>query len=74
MVRGFKPGGRDEEEAVAGAPDMIPYLVETLYRRQRGLERVAMAPDPGRAPPKAGRNAPCPCGSGFKFKKCCGAA
>lgn len=24
--------------------------------------------------PKVGRNAPCPCGSGKKFKKCCGAA
>ena len=24
------------------------------------------------APPKAGRNDPCPCGSGKKFKKCCG--
>lgn len=23
--------------------------------------------------PKIGRNAPCPCGSGRKFKKCCGA-
>lgn len=23
---------------------------------------------------KVGRNAPCPCGSGLKFKKCCGAA
>jgi hypothetical protein len=23
---------------------------------------------------KVGRNAPCPCGSGVKFKKCCGAA
>jgi len=22
--------------------------------------------------PKVGRNAPCPCGSGKKFKKCCG--
>jgi len=22
--------------------------------------------------PKAGRNEPCPCGSGRKFKKCCG--
>jgi uncharacterized protein len=26
------------------------------------------------AAPKAGRNDPCPCGSGRKFKKCCGAA
>ncbi len=25
------------------------------------------------APPKTGRNDPCPCGSGKKFKKCCGA-
>ncbi len=24
--------------------------------------------------PKTGRNAPCPCGSGKKFKQCCGAA
>lgn len=24
-----------------------------------------------RKPPKVGRNDPCPCGSGIKFKKCC---
>jgi uncharacterized protein len=26
-----------------------------------------------RSSPKIGRNAPCPCGSGKKYKKCCGA-
>ena len=26
-----------------------------------------------RAEPKVGRNEPCPCGSGKKYKKCCGA-
>ena len=26
------------------------------------------------APPKIGRNEPCPCGSGLKYKKCCGKA
>jgi hypothetical protein len=26
----------------------------------------------GNGPGKVGRNAPCPCGSGLKFKKCCG--
>ena len=26
------------------------------------------------APPKVGRNEPCPCGSGLKYKKCCGKA
>jgi hypothetical protein len=28
---------------------------------------------PYQAPPKVGRNDPCPCGSGKKYKKCCGA-
>jgi hypothetical protein len=27
--------------------------------------------EPYRAPPKIGRNEPCPCGSGRKYKKCC---
>ena len=36
--------------------------------------RPAAAPAPGRrAAPKVGRNDPCPCGSGKKYKKCCGA-
>ena len=30
------------------------------------------SPEPYRAPPKVGRNDPCPCGSGKKHKKCCG--
>ncbi len=30
------------------------------------------APKPYIAPPKIGRNDPCPCGSGKKYKKCCG--
>lgn len=29
-------------------------------------------PDPSPAPPKIGRNEPCPCQSGKKYKKCCG--
>jgi tetratricopeptide (TPR) repeat protein len=50
------------------------------------LERVNSEPNPGALPPrpqasesqalsttkKTGRNDPCPCGSGKKFKKCCG--
>ena len=27
---------------------------------------------PVRAENKVGRNAPCPCGSGLKYKRCCG--
>ena len=29
-------------------------------------------PKPAEAADKIGRNAPCPCGSGKKYKKCCG--
>jgi preprotein translocase subunit SecA len=32
----------------------------------------AAAPVPQPSQPKAGRNDPCPCGSGKKYKKCCG--
>src|SRR6202521_285422 len=34
----------------------------------------AEAPKPVRTGAKVGRNDPCPCGSGKKYKKCCGAA
>ncbi|MCP5109750.1 MAG: hypothetical protein GY953_02825, partial [bacterium] len=36
--------------------------------------RRTTAPKLGRASPETGRNDPCPCGSGKKFKKCCGKA
>jgi hypothetical protein len=35
-------------------------------------ESYAVAAKPHRAAPRVGRNDPCPCGSGKKFKKCCG--
>jgi preprotein translocase subunit SecA len=34
---------------------------------------AAAGPRRGAAQPKVGRNDPCPCGSGRKYKKCCGA-
>ncbi|MBM3333698.1 SEC-C domain-containing protein [Candidatus Sumerlaeota bacterium] len=39
-----------------------------------GGESPAPKIQPIRRGPKVGRNDPCPCGSGKKFKKCCGAA
>jgi preprotein translocase subunit SecA len=36
-------------------------------------EKPAAAPAPVRSGPKVGRNDPCPCGSGKKYKACCGA-
>jgi len=39
-----------------------------------GQRREAPRPQPVRAEPKVGRNDPCPCGSGKKFKNCHGAS
>lgn len=65
-------------------PLPIWYLValRPLLRERRGAVSPAPAtppvtPSPAAAVPNAPaapRNAPCPCGSGRKFKKCCGAA
>ena len=39
------------------------------------VDGVALRPDAyRRQEPKVGRNDPCPCGSGKKYKKCCGAS
>ena len=36
------------------------------------MEHTTEASEPTRTA-KVGRNAPCPCGSGKKYKRCCGA-
>jgi uncharacterized protein len=64
------------------APDLIPALVLELNRFTKSLAMTdppsaspfpANIPEaPGRAG-RPGRNVPCPCGSGTKYKKCCGA-
>jgi hypothetical protein len=53
--------------------------LHALEKENAGLREViddltfGREPEPYRAPPKTGRNEPCPCGSGKKYKKCCGA-
>ena len=47
------------------APAPIPEI-DTYPRRKRYGKDV-----PVRTDPKIGRNKPCPCGSGVKYKKCC---
>lgn len=37
----------------------------------RAIKLPVIVSRPGRIGPKVGRNDPCPCGSGKKFKKCC---
>jgi SWIM/SEC-C metal-binding protein len=36
------------------------------------LDRLLNPPTPVRTQPQPGRNDPCPCGSGKKYKRCCG--
>ncbi|GAB2628779.1 UPF0149 family protein [Novilysobacter erysipheiresistens] len=59
-------GYRERLEIIAGLPDMLADLhhhrIDALTPREP-IRREA-TPD---------RNAPCPCGSGKKYKKCCGA-
>ena len=64
---------------------MSLFMIEHNLRqaaRMQAREAVLVASTPSlpapatpirHAEPKVGRNAPCPCGSGKKFKKCCGA-
>lgn len=48
----------------------IPQSVRALYEYWLGRRTPQSAPD-RRAAPKVGRNDPCPCGSGKKYKHCC---
>ena len=54
------------------APDLVPTAVLALHRaRKRAQENPFVKPQQAHGP-KVGRNEPCPCGSGKKYKKCCG--
>jgi preprotein translocase subunit SecA len=66
------------EEAPAKLPDFARALERKQERQQKDMQfqagpAQAEAPKPVRAGAKVGRNDPCPCGSGKKYKKCHGA-
>jgi uncharacterized protein len=44
------------------------------FKEHRQVGTGAHKSEPRRTTPKVGRNDPCPCGSGRKYKKCCGGA
>jgi preprotein translocase subunit SecA len=63
-------------------PQYLPSVAREIERKQARQQRdlqyqtgpaQAEAPKPVRAAAKVGRNDPCPCGSGKKYKKCHGA-
>ncbi len=66
------PAQREElaEQIAASVADIYRFW---LPRRKEAHERLIVE-TVRRTNPKTGRNDPCPCGSGKKFKNCCGAA
>jgi len=75
-LAGRPPGGkqlsrREREKFI----DVLPLSLRTLYEHFHGLrDPLARRPLSEEFPIKVGRNEPCPCGSGKKFKRCCGSA
>lgn len=82
---GYNPD-QPELQIEAESKELLPALIVSVYamcdwwrdyRRTHGARPTppaypAILPTV-RDTPKVGRNDPCPCGSGKKFKKCCGA-
>ena len=76
--RKFRSEGIDFETpetmwALYGVIEHLVPLMRCFWRLESGLDEIIGAGTPVTTQPKVGRNAPCPCGSGKKFKHCCGA-
>lgn len=56
------------EESKKEFNKIIQVKKQTVSKKELKTEKVM----PEKTEPKVGRNDPCPCGSGKKYKKCCG--
>lgn len=76
---------KPEQQALVATPQQraelaaaIPATVATLYQfwqpQREAADAVPVSQTIKYDAPQTGRNDPCPCGSGKKFKKCCGLA
>ena len=84
----FRDQGLDMfEEMTDGIPEgTVDFVLQARIRKEEPVERKAtvkitstsgsddgtVKKEPKKADKKPGRNDPCPCGSGKKYKKCCG--
>jgi uncharacterized protein len=66
-------GGDEREKLIVGAAAGVTGIYR-YFKSQRSLEKEPLnsVTTFRRNVPKIGRNDPCPCGSGKKFKQCCG--
>ncbi len=83
-IRGITGGGADDDSGIIEFVAEFTLRGEkrihhevSQFRREDGRWRCAGGQMNPKSPPvhviKVGRNDPCSCGSGKKFKKCCGA-
>ena len=76
---GVDGNGKRPSQAIATSMDDLEEAFQRRKRRELDQARMAGAGDRQpvqqvvRGSAKVGRNDPCPCGSGKKYKKCCGA-
>jgi preprotein translocase subunit SecA len=78
----MRPAEPSEQPREPSAPRTPPPLLDAIERRRKRAEQnleyqagaQAEPPKTVRSGAKVGRNDPCPCGSGKKYKKCCGIA
>ncbi len=73
--KGFKPGEMTLEEMAQKMADVFPEAMKRYAHLGRSIHRALLeyryeSQQPVRST-KIGRNEPCPCGSGRKYKKCC---
>jgi len=75
LLTGKKPPLQDSDSVAVGGEDeayMCAQLFRQAWKDTPGALPWLKAGQKALAQPKAGRNEPCPCGSGKKYKKCCG--
>ena len=65
----FGGGGGTSTGSTGGAP---PKKASNVVSEAAAAEEARAKAKPVRTGPKVGRNDPCPCGSGKKYKQCCG--
>jgi uncharacterized protein len=69
----FEPDDSDLKVDLAACAAAIPTVILVLRLIGRMRAREPARRRPARVARKPGRNASCPCGSGRKYKRCCGA-
>ena len=73
LIMAGAAGNLIDRSVMSGVRDLILHMeLPNEAIRQQLLRQLDEAAAPAQRPAKVGRNDPCPCGSGKKYKQCCG--